>query len=191
MVLYGAEGLIHRSHAQALLALAAAECWGMEVLPPMERGPWGKPFFPGLEHRQFNLSHSGSLALAALDSAPVGVDIQIVRPRRPAFPAKVFSPEELAWRDEGEDHWGRFAQLWALKECRVKESGRGLTRPISAIRVPLPQGEGPCLLDGLWFQTYSGAGWRAALCGRTPPPVDIQWRTLPPARDGRTTGKDG
>ena len=31
-------------------------------------------------------------------------------------------------------------------------------------------------LDGLWFRTYGGEGWVAAVCGAAPPPVKICWR---------------
>lgn len=83
MILYGAEGLTARDQAHRLLALAAAEHWGLSPLPALDRAEHGKPFFPGLPERQFNLSHSGPLALCALDRRPVGVDIQTVGPHRP------------------------------------------------------------------------------------------------------------
>ena len=179
MVLYGASGLTDRRQARGLLALAAREVWGWESLPPMARGGKGKPYFPGLPGRAFNLSHSGPLALCALDSRPVGVDIQVVRPFRPGLPRRVCSDRELAWVGEGADRWERFALLWALKESRVKYTGEGLTRLIAGIAVPLPPaGEGPLELDGLRFRTWSGPGWRAAVCGESAPPAEILWRAL-------------
>ncbi|MCF2662369.1 4'-phosphopantetheinyl transferase family protein [Pseudoflavonifractor phocaeensis] len=179
MILYGASGLTQRQQAHDLLAKAAETHWGLFPLPPLERGPKGKPFFPGREDLTFNLSHSGSLALCALGGTPVGVDIQIVRAWRPGLPRRVCSPRELAWLGEGPDFWERFCQLWALKESLVKQRGTGLTHPISAIQVPLPTGEGLLMeQDGLWFRTYCGAGWRGAACGLEQPPEDIQWMTL-------------
>ena len=178
MVIYGADGLTKREQAHALLSLAVKETWGWAVLPPLQTGEHGKPFFTGRPDRCFNLSHSGSLVLCALDERPVGVDIQVVKPFRPGLPRRVCSDGELAWIGEGEDRWGRFALLWALKECRVKYTGEGLTRPIPGIAVPLPgEGEGPLELDGLHFRTWSGPGWRAAACGESVPPVEINWRT--------------
>lgn len=178
MVLYGMKGLRERRQAYDLLAAAAKEHWGLSSLPPMERGEKGKPSFLGEVGREFNLTHSGSLALCALDSAPVGVDIQIVKAWRPSLPGRVCAPEELAWLEAGEDRWARFTQLWALKECRVKYSGEGLTRSIDDIRVPLPaNGREGYVLDGLCYRVYQGEGWRAAVCGRTTPPERIQWIT--------------
>ena len=180
MTVFGIDGLTERRQAYQLLAAAARAEWGLSPLPPLAREPGGKPFFPGLEGRCFNLSHSGPLALCALDGAPVGADVQLVLAHRPGLPARVCAPDELAWLGppEGEDYWARFAQLWALKECRVKQSGEGLRRPISSIRVPLPRAGGePCRLDGLWFRCYTGPGWRAAVCGLSLPPAGICWLT--------------
>lgn len=176
VVLYGTDVLIQRRQAYDLLALAAAEQWGLSPLPPMERGAHGKPCFAGRGEYQFNLSHSGSLALCALDRLPVGVDIQIVRTWRPGLLRRVCSETELDWVNRGEEVWSRFTQLWALKESRVKYSAEGLTRPIAGIRVPLPEClERPYFLDGLWFRAYEGDGWRGAVCGENPPPDGIRW----------------
>lgn len=172
MVIYGARDLTARGQARDLLAQAVLEVWGLSPLPDLARRPGGKPYFPGREELHFNLSHSGGLALCALDTAPVGVDIQIVKALRPALPRRVCSPEELAWLERQPDLWSSFALLWSLKESRVKESGQGLTVPIREIRVPLPPGG---RLDGLWFRTCAGPNWAAAVCGRNEPPQEIIW----------------
>ena len=177
MILYGADGLTRRDQAHRLLALAAAEHWGLSPLPAAERAEFGKPFFPDLPERQFNLSHSGPYALCALDRRPVGVDIQTVGPHRPRILQRVCSREERAWLDEQSDLWAAFAQLWALKESRAKYTGAGLTSPIAEIRVPLPA-PGVLTLDGLHFRVYSGPGWRAAACGESPPPEEILWKDV-------------
>ena len=174
MVIYGARGLTARSQARDLLAQAAAAEWGLFPLPDIARHPGGKPYLPDHPSLHFNLSHSGGLALCALDAAPVGVDIQVVKPLRPALPRRVCSPEELAWLEAQPDLWSSFALLWSLKESRVKESGQGLTVSIPSIRVPLPS-EAPTQLDGLWFRTFTGPGWAAAVCGHSQPPQEIIW----------------
>ena len=88
MVVYGARGLTARGQARELLALAAEREWGASPLPELARRPGGKPFFPSREDLCFNLSHSGDLALCALDRAPVGADIQMVRTWRPGLPRR-------------------------------------------------------------------------------------------------------
>lgn len=177
MVIYSAGGLTSRARARELLALAAAEHWGLTPLPEIARRKGGKPFFPGRKELHFNLSHSGSLALCALDSAPVGVDIQVVKEWRPGLPERVCSPGELAWLKGQPELWPAFTLLWTLKEARAKESGRGLTSSIRDIRIPLP-GPEPVLLDGLWFGTWSGPGWAAAVCGHSKPPEKFHEKVL-------------
>lgn len=177
MVIYGARGLKSRGQARSLLALAAEEHWGLSVLPEMARHERGKPFFPGRADLQFNLSHSGDLALCALDRAPVGADIQIVKAWRPGLPRRVCSAAELAWLDAQPRLWPAFTLLWTLKEARAKESGRGLTTSIRDIRVPLPE-PGPLEMDGLRFRIWTGPGWAAAVCGHSEPPEKIFEKSL-------------
>ena len=177
MVIYSAEGLTRRSQARELLALAAKEHWGLSPLPEIARHEGGKPFFPRHEDRHFNLSHSGELALCALDGAPVGVDIQVVKEWRPSLPRRVCSPAELAWLEDQPELWPAFTRLWALKEARAKESGKGLTALIRNIRIPLPA-ERAVRLDSLWFRSWSGPGWAAAVCGHSEPPEKIFKKVL-------------
>lgn len=177
MVVYGTSGVTSRSQARELLALAAQEVWGLTPLPEISRRAGGKPFFPERGNLHFNLSHSGGLALCALDGAPVGADIQIVKEWRPALPGRVCSQAELAWLEEQPDLWPAFTRLWTLKEARAKESGQGLTSSIRDIRVPLPA-EGAVQFEGLWFRIWSGPGWAAAVCGHTAPPEKIVERGL-------------
>lgn len=183
MVIYGTDELHHRQQVYDLLRDAVAHHWHLHPLPAIQRGEHGKPFFPQHPGHHFNLSHTDTLALCALDDSPVGVDIQVIKPLRPRLPQRVCSGKELAWLGEEADRWERFTQLWALKECRVKQAGTGLTFPISAIAVPLPQpGESLYRLDGLWFRIYSGAGWCGAACGVNQPPETILWNF---AEEGR------
>ena len=172
MVIYYTKNLTARGQARELLARGAKEHWGLSPLPEIARREGGKPYFPGREGLHFNLSHSGELALCALDSAPVGVDIQIVRTWRPGLPARVCSAEELAWLEDQPRLWPAFTRLWTLKEARAKESGRGLRSSIRDTRVPLPEA-GPVLFDGLWFRTWTGPGWAAAVCGHSEPPEEL------------------
>lgn len=177
MVLYATDNLKNQADAYALLSQGASEVWGLDVLPSMERAPNGKPFFPAFPACCFNLSHSGAFALCALDDAPVGADIQIVKDSwRDALPRRVCSPEELAWLEVQSDRWASFALLWTLKEARAKFAGTGLQTGVREISVPLPRGEQTLYRhDGLWFRIYAGNGWRAAVCGEHEPPEELFW----------------
>jgi|SRR5690349_17497261 len=74
-----------------------------------ERGRHGKPRLAEPEGEiEFNLSHSGSLALVAVARREVGVDVERIRTRRPVD----------------------FYRRWADREARVKYLGTGLTGPV-------------------------------------------------------------
>lgn len=189
MVVYAADGLERRSQAYDLLSIAAEEHWGLTCLPPLVRSPLGKPAFSPILGREFNLSHSGSLALCVLDSTPVGADIQIVKSWRPSLPRRVCSPEEFGWLEQQPDFWNAFTALWAMKESRAKQSGQGLRGSIAAISVPLPRpGETLYAHQGLWFRLWSGRDWAGAVCGTTPPPDEIRWRSLAPDSSAPPSG---
>lgn len=166
MVLYAAEHVQAKQLAYQLLAQAAALHWGLRPLPEIRRGEQGKPFFPDHPDCHFNISHSGPFLFCALDSGPVGVDVQQPRTCRPAFLDRVCGAKEREWLRRHGDSPEAFAQLWSLKESRCKQSGLGLRRPIAGISVPLPwDGEERLELDGLQFYLRSGPGWQMCLCG--------------------------
>ncbi len=167
---YGAAGADGRRLAWPLLEEAARRSWGWDALPPAARSPRGKPFFPGLEDRWFSLSHSGGMALCALSPRPVGVDVELVRPRRSRLPARALSGEEQA-RFDGS--WEEFYRLWTLKESWCKREDAPLYPPR---RVETPP---PCP-----HRSYAGAGWRAAVCCWDAPPRDIIWLEIDCEKEG-------
>jgi len=74
-----------------------------------EAGKYGKPRLADPEGKlAFNLSHSGPLALVAVARHEVGVDVERIRPKRPAD----------------------FYRRWADREARVKCLGTGLGVPV-------------------------------------------------------------
>lgn len=160
--IYGTRGEDGRTLAWPLLAWAVRDRWGWRTLPPVERSPRGKPFFPGEAGRWFSLSHSGGIALCALsEDGPVGVDVELVRPRRAGLPAYVLSPAELARFDGG---WEDFYRLWTLKESWCKREDAPLFPPRQVETPP------PCP-HGSW----AGGDWRGAVCCSGPPPGEIRW----------------
>lgn len=165
-----------RALSEALLARAVLEHWRLPFLPDIQRGTYGKPFFPSHPDYYFNLSHSGDLLVCALNSAPVGVDIQMVKPCRPRLLDRVCSAEERLWLRQRADASEAFTLLWCMKESRCKQSGRGLSPPISAISVPLPRRDETVLkTDGLFFSLASGPDWRLCLCAAAPWDGSIRW----------------
>ena len=154
----------------------------MEASPnsrEVKRGEKGKPYFVGVDHLFFNISHSGDYVVASFSDREVGVDIERRRVARMEVARRFFHPEERRHLQEMEtserDH--RFFDYWSIKESYLKYTGTGLTRPLSTFRValeqenirlyeqetPLPLFVYPCLID---------QGYACFVCGEsTQPPV--------------------
>ena len=163
-VIYGVKGEDGRALDWPLLKLAARERWGWADLPPVELSPRGKPRFVGLGDRWFSLSHSGGIALCALSSFPVGMDVELVRPRRDNLPAYVLSEAEQVGFD---GTWGDFYRLWTLKESWCKREDISLFPPRE---VPVK--------PSCSHRSYAGEGWWAAVCCEDDPPGEILWRSM-------------
>lgn len=150
--------------AYGLLAELLAAEYGLPGLPELERQAGGKPFFPQRPDLHFNLSHSGGLALCGAGTAPLGVDLEVVRPRRAGLARYICSPEEYAWYEELGGDWEGLYTIWTLKEARVKCTGEGLRQRPEAIAVPLIGPGQTGELEGLVFRSYAGDGWLGAVC---------------------------
>ena len=169
MILLACESIDSKAGARALLLRAMGEGYGLKQLPAMEYGPRGKPFFPGHPNIHFNLSHSGPYALCAVGECPVGVDIEVLRPRRATVPAGVFTEGEYRWYEEQGGGWSAFYTLWTRKESWVKYHGGAVARP-KTVCPPLP-GTSQTVP---YLASLSGPDWHAAICAEEPIPF-LQW----------------
>ena len=149
---YGRKGVDGKEIAYELLRDGAELAWGWAELPTMARSERGKPWFPDCPGRWFSLSHSGGYALCALsDDGPVGVDIELIRPRRESLKEHVLS---LAERERFDGSWEEFYRVWTLKESWCKREDIPLYPPR---RLETPP---PCP-----HKSYGGEGWKAGVCG--------------------------
>jgi 4'-phosphopantetheinyl transferase len=125
IIVYGSLGPegAERTLAHLLLETALRRELGLETVPPIARGPRGKPWFPDLPDLHFNLSHSHGAAVCALHHLPVGVDVEKVRS----------APKRLAagLGDEA------FFRLWTAREAAVKRAGLGV-EALRRTRTPDP-----------------------------------------------------
>ena len=97
---------------------------GAPAALPVMAGPNGKPYLPG--GPEFNLSHSGPVALFGVAPFPLGVDVEHQRPIEPGVADLVFTASELAeWRAAGQAA-GVFYRGWTRKEAVLKALGRTL-----------------------------------------------------------------
>lgn len=147
--------------AGALLMLAQRD-FGREELLFSEPavGAKGKPFFSDSGFH-FSLSHSGDAVMcAALDTAPVGCDVEMIRDvGGEKIAGRFFRDDEKAFIEAAESAEGRnrrFFRIWTMKESCIKATGDGLSTPLDSFSV-LPGAEGgdSCLrLGGLKYKLF-------------------------------------
>ena len=123
----GRQDAQHRRQTVCADALARLMLAGPGATAPQAlrfaRSASGRPSCPVLP-LSFSLSHSGGYAACAVSARPVGVDLEEIRPLRPAL-LGILSEEERAWMG---DDAARFAQLWTAKEAMLKCRGAALGR---------------------------------------------------------------
>jgi 4'-phosphopantetheinyl transferase len=122
-----------RRWVAARWALRRALSQYLEVEPAaveLEAGENGKPRLATGEGFEFNLSHSGGLALVAVAERQVGVDVELIAPRHdlPALAERALTAADAATvRAASEDDRAAvFYAAWTRHEARVKCLGSGL-----------------------------------------------------------------
>ncbi len=146
--------------ADALARLMLAElCGGAPQALRFARAASGRPSCPALP-LSFSLSHSGGYAACAVSARPVGVDLEEVRPLRPALTG-ILSEEERDWMG---DDAARFAWLWTAKEAMLKCRGAALGRLRHLPLAMTP--DGPAARQGALRLFFPPApeGYALALC---------------------------
>src|SRR3954469_11145902 len=119
---------------------AAAEIEPREVV--IRYGEHGKPRIDSKEGLEFNLSHSGTLALLVLGRCPVGADIERQKPRRWADIARRFyakGEQERVFAPPAEEQETRFFRTWTCKEAFLKCTGEGLGRSLRSYEMEISQ----------------------------------------------------
>ena len=112
--------------AWLLLREACRRELGLDEVPPLAWTEKGKPWFPSLPGVHFNLSHCPEAAVCAMDSAPVGIDVEAVRPLDEDLLAHVMSPAEQAEILADAAPGTAFMRFWTRKESILKLTGEGL-----------------------------------------------------------------
>jgi len=116
-------------------------------------GPHGKPSLeePDGAGLEFNVSHSGELALCAVSRGrAVGVDVEAIRPEFAtlSMARRFFAPAEgaaLAALPQHEQTEAFFA-CWSRKEAYIKARGTGIALGLDRFEVSLTPGRPPALL---------------------------------------------
>lgn len=136
------------------------------------RNTHGKPYLlrPGVH---FNISHSGSMAMCAVHSQPVGVDIERVRDVGAGVAARVLSPDEWRVYQDAPEKEDLFFKIWTLKEAYLKYRGIGLGCAPHTVTA-YPAGGSVCTDTGCAFWMFDDIpGYRAAACAQQGPDPSV------------------
>lgn len=149
-----------RIAADHLCRTAAAEALG---LSPAEvkfgKNEHGKPITDGME---FNLSHSGDIAVCAVSDKPIGIDIEAVREIRPDVAKRFASADELEYI--GSDP-RRLFEIWTLKEAYFKCVGTGIGSDIKSVTFTVDGDDIRCSEPGFTCKFISIAdGYICSVC---------------------------
>ncbi|MCP4641832.1 MAG: 4'-phosphopantetheinyl transferase superfamily protein [bacterium] len=121
----------------------------------LEYGPHGKPqvrLDSSAPELQFNLTHSGDLALVAVAvDRRIGVDIERRRDRidLEGIAKRFFAPEESAalMQLPDSERMRAFGQCWTRKEAYIKAWGEGLSHPLDAFVVSFGADDPPRIVS--------------------------------------------
>ena len=102
----------------------------------------GRPFAPEAP-AYLSLSHSGGYAAAAASFAPVGIDLQALRPVSGRVLARRCSDAERAWISEAPEtgRTARAIRLWTMKEAYGKMLGVGIFSSASGFSASFAEGQ--------------------------------------------------
>lgn len=108
----------------------------------------GQPYLTGCD-LYVSISHSGEKVACALNEAPIGIDIEHIRPVKLNLMRQVCVEEELAYVLAGhklqeelpcrnEEILQRFFEIWTAKEAYFKKCGTGITdlRSVNILNLP-------------------------------------------------------
>lgn len=105
-------------------------------------GEFGKPFVPAEPTLQFNLSHSGEIALCAVTlGRKLGIDIEQLRSIKDlaSLSRRCLTHQEQSMLQQQltSEQPLAFLQYWTCKEAYLKAIGKGLTQSLQSVGVEL------------------------------------------------------
>ena len=99
---------------------------------PLAREAGGRPYVEGSDQLFFSLSHSGEIAVIAIATSPVGVDVERIRSieRAPAIARRVLHHDtvDILHALPAPLFDAAFLDAWTQREAHVKAVGGGLFR---------------------------------------------------------------
>ena len=150
------EDRIHFVAARGILRQVLAQyldCSASEII--FEYNAYGKPHLPAGHDIEFNLSHSGGVALLAFSvNQAIGVDLEVINPtiEIAKLAQRFFSKNEAdTLLKQPEEKQARlFFNCWTRKEAFIKGHGEGLSLALDQFEVSLLDSEVPKLKATRW-----------------------------------------
>ena len=124
-------------HANLLGKTLLRECLmkhGYRLFEKISYTEYNRPFIKGAI--DFNISHSGNYVVCAINTAGrVGVDVERMKLLHIEEFKGYMTDEEWRAIQVSPGHLEKFYDLWTLKESVVKGDGRGMSLPLTDVRV--------------------------------------------------------
>lgn len=132
---------------------------------------YGKPYCNFIDNFHFNVSHSGNWVVCAVDSVPVGIDIEKITAIDLDISKNFFSDEEHYDLTYSSNPFDYFFTLWSLKESYIKYIGKGLSHPLNSFSMRISSTSrisievNNTMLENIYFKQYSiDKGYKMAVC---------------------------
>ena len=116
------EGRRQSALAYEELCRGLREEYGIEEPPAFEYNEHGKPHLQGRPDIHFSLSHCRAAVGCLLSDAPCGLDIEIIRPLRPALAEHTMNAVEQALIQQSPTPDITFIRLWTQKEAVLRDA---------------------------------------------------------------------
>lgn len=111
--------------------------WGSDIqLPVFDYNEYGAPSIQGGPY--FSISHCKEGIAVAVDSQPIGIDIESVRPFKEALMHKTMNPAEQAAILASDDPDWAFTRLWTKKEAVLKMQATGIISDLHEVLAAAP-----------------------------------------------------
>ncbi len=139
--------------AYFLLVYALQQYDGVLQLP--ELPATGQPKIKDREELYCSMSHCALGAAAAVHDAPVGIDMEVVRPYNSRIARYICSAEEVQKIEDAENPDLAFTELWTKKESCIKLFGGSVGPNMKYLSEKFAD---------LNFETKVGDGWVLTAC---------------------------
>lgn len=150
--------------AYLLLKEAMRRHYGIDGNPEFGYHDGGKPFLISHPDIHFSLSHCRVAVACAVSDSPVGIDIETIRPYKPALARYVLNDAELHEVETAARPDIAFIRLWTMKESYLKMTGEGIRGDLR--QVPLGEAR-------FTTEVFEEQGFVCTVCHSQQPPIAL------------------